>query len=293
MFKFLFFVPLLLLGSESPTFYPIISDSIKLQPSGLSFIEGKLIALNKNEDTALYELTPQKDHYEVKPWKKLILSDSIRGQKKFPLDLEGLTSCNGDLYITDNRDRFIYEVKGSSLELSKYAIDPSFFTDQINNVFSNIPNAGFKGVACDGKNKLLYVFNDRQYRRIFEISIKDFHINNSYDVPSGSNLPKIDNSIEIFPDFSDAAFENGHLYVIYRNDFKILKIHTKTKSIVADLSYPNESQFYDSRSYPFGMAEGIALDKNYIYLSIDNNGMNLKNGKSYPGILRIKRTEGF
>ncbi|BBM83137.1 SdiA-regulated domain-containing protein [Candidatus Uabimicrobium amorphum] len=269
----------------------------KFDPSGLTLWKDKLITVSDKSENSdkIYELVTKNDGYaDAKPLiflnKEQISQYS--GAQKYRVDFEGVTNNNRFFYICDERNRNILQVSENG-DMQKMPIDfYSYTTTQHWNPFSGVTNAGFEGIAYDKHAQKMYVLNERMYRHIYEVH--DHKITSDFDVPSGNALPRYEGKYAIYPDFSGAYFDK-YLYVIYRNEYKILCIDPQKKSIVSSAYYGHITKKLYHREDPFGLVEGIAMTADKIFLIIDNNGIALhKNAaKTNSILLQFKRPKGF
>ena len=159
-------------------------------------------------------------------------------------------------------------------------------------------NAGFEGVAIDCENDIAYIAQERSPRGIFKVDLKtqkilETFLFNNETGKRGSN------------DYADLYFENGFLYMLERNNHLISKYSIKDKKVVSTVSFgklPNIhlSELYDTGE-PFGLAEGMTMSNDQIYIGIDNNGkpiskkgselFNLKG--SFSSLIIYQRPKGF
>jgi len=106
---------------------------------------------------------------------------------------------------------------------------------------------------------------------------------------------KYADSLLRIPDFSALHYDARGLYVLERNLFSIAKIKTENGKflIVERWDYTEierKREFFYSKMQ-FGKAEGMAMDKDNIYLILDNNGLARQNNPNdrRPLLLVLKR----
>ncbi|WP_372369048.1 esterase-like activity of phytase family protein [Candidatus Uabimicrobium sp. HlEnr_7] len=266
-------------------------------PSGLTFWKNNLLTVSDKSENCdkIYKLSYDKENYA--PAKPFILlnkknMDNYRSQQKFRVDLEGITTDGQFLYVCDERNRNILKINDDG-QMQKLAFDfQKYNKDQNWNPFSGMSNAGFEGISYDKTTRKMYVINERMYRHIYEISQQN--IVGSFDVPGGKDLPRYDGKYAIYPDFS-GAYCDKYLYVIYRNEYKILCIDPQKKCIVSSAYYGHITKKIYNREDPFGLVEGIAMTPEKIFLIMDNNGTHLKNSTTVTNatLLQLKRPKGF
>lgn len=248
----------------------------RFDPSALFLYEGKFLTVSDREYyTDIYELIPSGSKlFTSKVFLKLKLPHL---KKKAPrYDFEGLTYCGGKFFIADERHMDVIEV---SLEGKLKIHHPDIRSIHLRAKMapaSGTDNGGYEGIACDSKNQLLYLANERQFRMIYSVSLKNWQTLDFFDVPSGWNLPFQEKGFKAFQDFAELYFENGFLYALQRNDRKILKIAPKEQRIISAVSLNFlEKDFYET-SEPIGLAEGQTMDRENIWIILDNNGVKRK-----------------
>ncbi|MGF1637142.1 MAG: esterase-like activity of phytase family protein, partial [Cyclobacteriaceae bacterium] len=203
-------------------------------------------------------------------------------------DFESLEYHAGHFYITDEIEHVVFR-----LDSGKLVEVPVNLSSMNENTLKWKTNTGFEGLAIDSKNKIMYLAKEREPRFLLKVELETGEILAKFDVPQTESM-----------DFSDLKFENGFLYAIERNGNYITKIDPLTYQVVAKVSYrqtctPPEGRLYSGAKY--GMAEALLLQKDYIILGIDNNGLEVaphaqkKYGISgkHPVILFFKRPAGF
>jgi len=220
---------------------------------------------------------------------------SVKNKSERPyLDIEGIGFCAGHFYVVDEEHQMVMEIDAEG-RTKEHLIDLLSIHRQKKAAFaSGTDSAGLEGVTCDEATSTLYVANERLFRMIYKINLKTWKVEDFFDVPAGWDLPRKQGDLAIFQDFSDLHFANGYLYALQRVDRTILKIDPKTQNLVATLKLQfAEKDFYETKE-PFGMAEGLFLDQNKIYIVLDNNGMKLKASPQIHGLLmEFKRPKGF
>lgn len=126
-------------------------------------------------------------------------------------------------------------------------------------------NRGFEGIAADEDKKLLFIGKERQPAKLFKLPINGGPIAEVFEDFSDKN------------DFhvSDLKIEGKYLYVLDRNNYRVLKMDRDKESLIRAFDYSHilnyEGQkFYRKARYP--MAEALLLTKNEIVIGLDNNG---------------------
>jgi hypothetical protein len=284
-------------------------DTIEM--SGLTKKGNDLLFVgDKLSNRSIYKIIFEKDRFYYKSY--INLSD-LSGHKmyftkallfkhggrivKSPFDLEGLSFCGNDFYLVNEQVRHLLKI--SKNKIFQYEIDFEAEFKKLKYPLSKIStNAGFEGVAVDCKNEIAYIAQERSPRGIFKVDLKtqkvlESFLFNSETGERGSN------------DYADLYFENGYLYLLERNNHLISKYSIKDKKIVSSVSFgklPNMhlTELYDTGEV-FGIAEGMTMSKDQIYIGLDNNGKPIsKKGAdtyklkgSFSSLIIYQRPKGF
>lgn len=198
------------------------------------------------------------------------------------IDLEGICYTKDRFYLINEtlRDVLSLDKNGEARliripfkEFHKGRIAP----------FSGMRNAGLEAISCDEQNKQLYLFNERQFRMVYQYDLRDGLIQKQFTFPSGNDLPRSLNSEGskwMYPDFAGSHFVDGVLYILVRNRRMIVKYDPKTMTVLARKTYKkHEDALYDSPE-EFGLAEGLTILRDKIYIIFDNNSFPLRGTKS-------------
>lgn len=173
------------------------------------------------------------------------------------LDLEGIDYADNTFFLCDERQsRVLTYSKGvtKQLELNWQNADPARWG-----------NAGLEGIAVDSESNKIFLGKEREPQLIFEVSI------------NGGDVRQILTDLTTENDFhiSDLKYEKEHLFVLDRNNYRILKIDLIDQKIEAEFDYSqvlnhNGEKFYTNSRYP--MAEALLLTPERLLIGLDNNG---------------------
>lgn len=263
---------------------------VALNPSGIvQESDSWLVVSDKKEHPHLYRLVADGAAFRAEPFLPLRPPEALGAS-----DLEGLARCRGRFWIAEEAGGAIIEVDSQGAAVSHPLDLNAVHAQRSFAPASGTKGAGLEGIACDETGSL-YVANERQYRMIYVVDPATFKVTDFFDVPGGWNLPRFEGTTPVYPDFADLYFEAPFLYALQRNDRLVLKIDPAAKRLVAVLNLRfKETDFYDDRS-PFGMAEGLAMTKDGIFILLDNNDTPLKNRPTDASalLLEFKRPSGF
>lgn len=286
-------------------------NSHQMELSGLHIEDDKLFSVaDKKQNHFIYELNLNSDHklevsehinlknleeYKFYYYTSLLLPQ-FGNWFKSPLDFEGITKCGEDFYIVNEQVRHVLKINQKRIE--QIDIDfLSYFDKKVADANTFSLNAGFEGIAIDCKHKRLYVAQERSPRRILIVNLDTNEIMEDFDIKLDEN--------QMNPDFAGLFYEKHHLYILERNNYKIIKYDLLSKKVVTKLSFKkmgklNLDELYNTGE-PFGLAEGLALTKDKIVITLDNNQKPLSekatkilgikgNGAT---VLVFKRPKGF
>lgn len=258
--------------SRAPTPLPLklvaalpIERRDNFQPSGLMWHEGKLLTVSDKHETEVFELSIEATRVLVKSYRRFPLPAGVD-----ELDLEGLCSdgAGGLLLASEAQVRVLRLAKDGTL---------SWFTPSLKALGARaglfrLPNATLEGIARldDGR---IVLAAERSERGLIELPPDgDISRAQAWAMPeSRFPLPGTRD-----PDFSDLTTFDSHLFGLVRSGHLIVRFErTDSGWHEADAwsfaSVENDDRFsYIDRRY--GVAEGLALDRNRIYLVLDNNG---------------------
>lgn len=278
--------------------------------SGLHYKDGSLLFVaDKLSNRNIYKVIFEDDRFYYKShinlsdlkghanYLKDVLVNTKRAHKLIsPFDLEGLTSCKKTYYLVNEQAREILMVDKKLTKLNIDFLKP--FAD-FGYPLKKIPvNAGFEGIAVDCPNNKLFIAQERSPRALIVIDLKSLKITDFFT--TASKNPKQKNL-----DYADLHFEGGYLYILERNNYNILKMDVSSKKIITSLSFKNlknikADELYDTGE-PYGLAEGLTMNTNTIYIALDNNKTKIsekakklfKVDGQVSSILTFKRPKGF
>lgn len=179
-------------------------------------------------------------------------------------DCEGIARDElNRLYLCEEANRWILRFDPKTETVERLNIDWSpvkkYFhpTDR---------NASFEGIAIGGGK--LYVANERQLGRLIVVDLATLKVEDDFTVrPSTSNARDIH--------FSDLCWFDGALFALLRESRCVLKINPQTKKVLSEYSFGDvenaPESIYHNR-YPTSTMEGLAVDRDFIWLVTDNNG---------------------
>jgi len=271
-------------------------SSVALEPSGLALVSGKAAVVAEGDGVAgLYRLEPVADRrytvgeqqiemgaVQAVPW-----GAGARADGRVGFDYEGLDSCGAGFAIVEESESALVRADLSGVRLS---------TEEV-----RIPgasrwgNAGLEGVACADDGRLWFI-KERSPRVIYRRDPGSDRV-----TAVGGDLPGTEGANGVYqglyPDFSGAYYEAGHLYVLERLARRVLKLDANTLQVLDTVFLDlHEDELYDGLGCGAGLAEGLSLEPTRIMVVLDNGTRTTLAG--VPGhrgalLLAFERPPGF
>jgi len=190
---------------------------------------------------------------------------SFQNQRIGPYDCEGIAEdAEGRIYVCEEGNRWILraDLKAKTLERLKIDWEP------VRKYFHTIDrNASFEGIAIGGGH--LYVANERARGRIIVVDLKSWKVMDDFMVqPRGSKARDVD--------YSDLSWFDGALWVLLRESRCVLQVDPATHRVLAEYDFrgvEDDPEYIYSKRFPTGVMEGLAVDRDSIWLVTDNNNM--------------------
>jgi uncharacterized protein YjiK len=238
------------------------------QPSGLTLLDDILFAVSDKHDDTIFRISLTDTNAVFVPHLKFEIPESVPGKR---LDFEGITcDAEGSFYL-------VSETAFRILRVSADGVGVSWITHSLRAVgeqegLFQTRGAYLEGIALLGPDTFL-VCAERQPRGLIEVdrSVEPFGVRVfNYDDTS-LNLPDGRGA-----DFSDLFRENGDLYVLQRNSDAVCKLVyggpiSEEKEVWSFGHIVNREDLrYSNMKY--GLAEGLCMDAERVYLILDNNG---------------------
>lgn len=227
---------------------------------------------------------------DVEPVAGLFTGDQVAqvsGGSRLRLDCEGLArDGQGRIYIAEEARRMILRWDPMTTRLEKLAIDWS----PVRRYFeSPDANASFEGVAVGGDR--LYVANERQVGRIIVVDLATLGVIDHFAVASAGSTTKDKDT-----HYSDLCWADGALWVLLRDERKILKVDPMAKAVRAEFDYSDletASETAYGLIFAPGFMEGLAVDDDFLWLLVDNNGFRrrAKAGDARPTLYKCRRPD--
>ena len=247
-----------------------IEGGANFQASGLYLSSGRLLVVSDKHDNAVFELTMQSNSAVARPF----LEFQAPGGEV--LDLEGIADgADGSLLLA------------SEAQLRVLAVSPSggatWFTSSLEKVgqregLFQKRNAGIEGVARLGKQVVIAA--EREPRGLLEVADGSGGAVVAYRLPSAACPGPLGRP----DDVADLSVSDGEVYALQRNAHLVVRL-TRVDGRFREAgrwSYARTENDprYRYRDRAFGLAEGLALDEQHVYIVLDNNDEPRENGEN-------------
>jgi len=239
-----------------------VEGGANFQPSGLYLSSGRLLTVSDKHDDAVFELSMQTDRAVARP----VVEFQAPGGEA--LDLEGITGGeDGTLLLASEAQFRILAVSPSGQ--ATWATQSLEKAGQGEGLFQK-RNAGLEGVARMGTQLVLAA--EREPRGLLEVADGGLGKVLAYRMPSAVCPARVGRA----DDFADLSVANGELFALERNAHLVVRL-TRVDGRFREARYwsyartENDPRYrYSDRT--FGLAEGLALDEQHVYVVLDNNG---------------------
>ncbi len=183
------------------------------------------------------------------------------GANHHTLDCEGLAlDDHGRLYECEERERLILRSDNAG-HVERLPIDWT----PVKGYFSSVdPNASFEGIAIGGGR--LYVANERSSPVIITVDLDTLKVKRDFVIqPSKSSWLGLH--------YSDLCWFDHHLWILCRQHYVVLEVDPSSRRVLAEYDYREiEERLSYVTGLPLGIMEGLAVDRDFIWLVTDNNG---------------------
>ncbi len=247
---------------------PIESDRPQ-EPSGIVKRGQDFFVISDNDDSTIFRLAIEDDRARLEPAIRFQATPPDGGTGK--LDFEGIsTDSEGNFYLVSEACFRILRV--SSAGAADW-IGPDLAEAGRKVGLFQVGNAGLEGIAVSGPGQFV-LCAERQARGILELqlapggpSISAWNCDQSR-ISSGTG--------KRLPDFSDVFWERGKLFAMVRGAEVIVQLDRNGEDFeekaIWSVKQTLTSHAYAYEDQAFGMAEGLCLDSDRVYIVLDNNG---------------------
>ena len=270
--------PLLLLNSLS------LSHNPPLQPSGLSICENRILMVSDNKNSAIFQILPENknkslsifqtisvsppafpEHLPLSHIFQSILASFFSGKT---YDWEGITcDTKGNIYLAS--EAFFNIAKIDSSGHAQWIL-PNIYASGRQQELFQVYNGGIEGLAWKD-DRMLYIAAERSERGILAAQITE----EGWELSKVLSIPKtsIKNQTSRPQDFAGLWQEGAYLFTLERNNFLVCRRSINRLDIERCWSYRHieNAEIFRYNDTEFGIAEGLARQKNKLYIVVDNN----------------------
>ncbi len=198
------------------------------------------------------------------------------------LDWEGISCDNetGNLYLVSEEMYGVYQFSPSDPASSRWISSPlfEFAKTQQANVFNQF-NAGLEGITFIGDQFILAL--ERDAAALMKLTRIDNKLEpKQVTLLPASGIPSIRPGMSA--DISDLAIHNNKLYTLERSISAVCRRDITTFKPELCLNFYNTENKIKFKDAKTGLAEGLAIDNDRIYVLTDTNGKSDKSGDRRP-----------
>jgi hypothetical protein len=227
--------------------------------------DGSLLTVNdRGPGVYRIEMTPGTNEARLTPLGGLFKPAELAPLaplKKGQYDCEGLARDEqGRIYLCEEANRWVLRCDPKTGRVERLPIDWA----PVENFFSADPNASFEGIAV-GRGKL-YVANERSAPLVITVDLASLRV-------TGWFQPQPRKSSFFGTHYSDLCWFEGRLWILCRQHRVVLEVNPDTREVLAEFDYEAlEDALGYRKGLPVGIMEGLAVDRDWIWLVTDNNG---------------------
>jgi uncharacterized protein YjiK len=267
-----------------------LDGPVLVQPSGLAWDGKNLLMVSSFHDDEIFKIELQADKAVFNEQVKIRRSKETAGLK---MSWRGLAADgNGNLFLASDGNCRIMKVESDGD--AEWEGPGLLETGAEKGLFSG-ENSGIEGIAIAGKRKFV-VAASREPRGLLQVDLtgaKPFInalIADKSKVPLPAGRRK--------PDFSDLAEDRGQLWALSANADAICMLkwngHEYTEGEYWTFGHVSNDPKYRYAGLKTGLARGLAMDGQVIYVVMDNKGVGRQGdlADKRPLLLVFKRPRG-
>ena len=196
-------------------------------------------------------------------------------------DCEGLAQDDrGRIYMCEEDNRWVLRCDPRDGKVERLAIDWA----PVREFFSTVDaNASFEGIAVGAGG--MWVANERSAPLLIEVHLERLRV-------TGRFVAQPRKGSFFGTHYSDLCWFEGHLWILCRQHRVVLELDAANLRVVAEYDYEAaEDALGYRRNFPVGIMEGLAVDRDSLWLVTDNNGLERRSapGDIRPTLLRCPR----
>jgi hypothetical protein len=235
------------------------------EPSGLAFVDDKLVTVSDKDDSTVYQIVLGATSASLRPF----VTFTAPVDDGPALDLEGIAvDTDGSLLLaSEGRCRVLRVDRTGTAQW----VTPSLQAIGRRAGLFQKHNAGLEGIARLPHGSLLLAA-EREPRGLVEIPPSGDSSraeswatpHSRYLVPAGRN-----------EDFADLAVIDRDVYALERNSHLVVRIERQNDGWVEGPAWSyartEDDPRFAYRGSRYGMAEGLAFDREHVFVVMDNN----------------------
>ena len=265
------------------------SATERVDPSGIARVGADLVVVSdKAHLPLLYRLTFNESRLvRMQAWRPV-------GGAEVGHDTEGLTICDGTMWVVVEGDNQLVRLPlVGDAEVLK--LDFSAVGTEIPSAITWM-NAGLEGVACASDGRI-WVAKEREPRAIFTIDARTGSATGVWEQWARADRVRELGGRDVAPSWSDLQFLDGHLYALHRDGRAVVRLDPSSGVQTALMHLELDEQAIYSGASPYGMAEGLWIEGDAVWILLDNNDDTMKAGpragEPAPMLFEYPRPEGF
>jgi hypothetical protein len=244
---------------------PIEADG-NFQPSGLLMWQGRLLTVSDKHDRTVFMLALGRAEARASPLVRF--EAPAAGARK--LDWEGLALDNDGSFLlaSEGHYRVLTVTRTGESDWRTASLEEA---GRRAGLF-RAPNAGLEGLAALPNGELLLAAERHPRGLLQAAGTPPHHATRVWLMERGSCRPAPGRSF----DFSDLTTFEGSVYALERNAHLVVQLRRHADGYVMPRVWSfgateNDPRFaYQDRT--FGLAEGLAIDREHVFVVLDNNG---------------------
>ncbi len=219
-----------------------------------------------DKTTRLFRIELEGDRGRLVPTEHEFLPKRSRrvavGKAESRPDPEGLAVDEaGRVYICEESQRQVFRYDPVTKTAARLEIDWT----PVKRWFSADVNASWEGIAV-GSGKL-FLANERSRGRIVVVDVATLKVERDFQVsPPGVEAADVH--------YSDLCWHAGELWVLCRESRCVLRVDAAKEKVLAAFDYEaieRDPQNAYAHPFPYGFLEGLYVEAENIWLTVDNN----------------------
>ena len=242
-----------------------VSGVENAEPSGLAMYKNELYTISDNHDQTIFKICLLSDHAEMVP----AVNIDCPFETEPKLDFEGISiDQHGNFYLVSERQYRILRVRQDGQ--SCWIVPSLKHLGQLQGIFVK-ENAALEGIAYVDKD-LFVLCAERQPRALAILNLSQGVVDIQIRVRNNTPLAIADKRK---PDFSDLCYYRGNLFALQRFASAISRERWDGKQWHEEkfwsYAHIENDPLQNYQDMTFGLAEGLCMDQDKIYIIYDNN----------------------